>query len=95
MATSVVDAIASNVRVYNVIQIGLEKIISISVFGQRINLREGSQFPFSFATEDGWPVDVQFGLISASTDEVVIGISGTAWGSDVTISKTYPFIPNV
>jgi len=93
MASEAVDELAKNVDVYNVIQIGLEKIVAVRVFGERHNLSQGGGFDFYFGGKDQFPIQMSFALASASTDEVVISITAQPYGSNVSITKNIPFIP--
>ncbi|MDQ3023503.1 MAG: hypothetical protein M3R04_03825 [bacterium] len=93
MATSAVDIIGSNVDVYNVIQIGLQKIVSVAIFGGRYGLSEGESFSFDFASEEGWPITMTFIVTKATSNEVIMTIIGEPQGSNVSITKNFTYIP--
>jgi hypothetical protein len=93
MATLACEVFGRNMEVYNVIQIGLNKIVSIRFFGQGYGVEEGQSFGTYWFSPEGWPVQVQISVLSAGTDEVVMNVTSTPEGSTVQISKNYSFIP--
>ena len=93
-ASEVVDYVGIGLRVYNVLQIGLEKIVTVRIGNQRFNLHEGEGFSIVLGSEQGIPVRASLQLASASVDEVTILVTGRPWGSTVSVSKNFTYIPN-
>jgi len=93
-ASGVVDFIGVKLQVFNVLQIGLSKIVSVGLQGgRRFNLHEGEGRTIILESKDGIPVQATFSLTSASVKEVVISVTGQPWGSTVTITKDFHYIP--
>jgi hypothetical protein len=92
-ATEVVDYIGLTLQVYNVLQIGLTKIVTIEAGGNRYNLNEGQPLGLVMESSQGIPVQAQFAISAASSDEVTISVSGTPWGSTVNVTKDFTYIP--
>jgi hypothetical protein len=92
-ATEVVDYVGLTLQVYNVLQIGLTKIVTIRAGGRAYNLQEGQPLGLTMESSQGIPVQAQFAVAAASSDEVTISVSGTPWGSTVNVSKNFTYIP--
>lgn len=92
-ASLIVDGVGMSTQVWNVFQIGLQKIVTISVQGQFYEMTGvGDGFQF-MAWGERSPIQVNYSLISASPDEVVVGVSATPLGTTIVINKTFTFIP--
>jgi hypothetical protein len=93
-ASEIVDYVGISLKVYNVLQIGLDKIVTVRVGNRRYNLHEGQSLGITLASEQGIPVDAGLVLSAASVDEVTITVTGQPWGSLVSVSKNFTYIPN-
>lgn len=93
-ASEVVDWVGIRLQVYNVLQIGLEKIVSVGVGNRRFNLHEGEGRSITLESQQGIPVNASFALSAASVDEVTISVTGRPWGSLVSVTKNFTYIPN-
>lgn len=94
VATEVANAIAANIVCHNVIQIGLQKYVTLSVFGERYApVQEGLSFEFPVGYVSGILVMGSISITSVSTDQVVIGITVYGAGTPTRITKNAVFIP--
>ncbi len=92
-ATQAVDTVMAVLQVYNVVQIGTQKLITMGIPGDRaFTVPEGGSFGFNFPGA-GFAVQVQVQVLSVSTDEVNVAITGSVPGTDASISKTQVYIP--
>ncbi|MCC7477465.1 hypothetical protein IT575_03310 [bacterium] len=92
-ATQAVDSVMAVLQVYNVVQIGTQKLITMGIPGDRaFTVPEGGSFGFNFPGA-GFAVQVQVQVLSVSTEEVMVGITGSVPGTDASISKTQVYIP--
>jgi len=92
-ATSAVDGVAAYLQVYNVVQIGLQKLVTIGGPGQPARtVGEGNSFGFGIGGE-GFLIRVTVMVAAVSSDEVTLVISAAPQGTDVTISRTVTYIP--
>jgi len=92
-ASEVVDYVGIRLEVYNVLQIGLEKIVSVQIGNRRLTLHEGEPRGIVLESKEGIPVRAQFAISSASTDEVIISVTGQPIGSLVSVTKNFTYIP--
>lgn len=92
-ATEAANAIANNLRVYNMVQIGLEKLVTMGLPGQgAFTVGEGQGFS-NFLQIEGVPVMIEFTVASVSEDDVMVIITASVPGTNVAITKEAHFIP--
>lgn len=92
-ATQAVDAVMNNLQVYSMVQIGLRKLVTMGVPGQRpFTVEEGQSSGFDIDI-DGYLVSVDFSVAAVSEDDVTLVISGSPRGSTVSVTKEAHFIP--
>jgi len=92
-ASEIVDYVGIRLEVYNVLQIGLDKIVSVGVGNRRFNLHEGQGSGITLESQQGLPVRATFTLAEAKTNSVTITVTGQPWGSLVKVSKNFSYIP--
>jgi hypothetical protein len=92
-ATEAVNMVMNNLQVYSMVQIGLEKRVTMGIPGMgAFTVSEGSQSGFGIGVQ-GYMVNVEFLVAKVSEDDITVIISGTPEGSDVTITKEAHYIP--
>jgi hypothetical protein len=94
-ASAAVAGIALSIQCNNVIQIGLEKYASFSVAGgQQFTLQEGQgSGDFLVSMTEGIAIVGSITCASISTDQVVLTISASGYGTTTSISKNQVYIP--
>jgi hypothetical protein len=100
LATQVLDSVAKSLQCHSVIQIGIQKWAQMSFAGGgggggrrgggggRFVISEGQGFSQNI---NGMSLSVQ--VVSISTDEVVVNVSVTPQGTNVTVEKNLVYIP--
>ncbi len=93
-ATMVAYSIAMGLECYNVIQIGIEKQATISIFGNTFLMGEGeSAGPIEVGVSSGVPLMATLTCTSISENEVHINVTVYGDGTNTSISKSMVFIP--
>jgi hypothetical protein len=93
-ATLIVYQIAYNLQCYNVIQIGIEKQVTMGVFGNMFLLREGDTAgPFGVGYSGGVPLVATMTCTAINTNEVDVIVTVAGQGTSTAISKSQTFIP--
>jgi hypothetical protein len=92
-ATQAVDAVMSQLQVYNMVQIGLRKIVTMGVpGGTSFTAEEGEAFDFDMGL-GGVFVTVFVSVDSVKQDDITVSISAVAAGSQERITKVAHYIP--
>ena len=93
-ATIICYSIAYAMECYNVIQIGIEKQATVSVFGNTFLMSEGqSAGPINVGQSSGIPLSATLVCTSISESEVHITVTVSGDGTSTSISKSMVFIP--
>jgi hypothetical protein len=93
-ASNFIEGIGTVIQVHNVLQIGLEKLASVSIGGTRGTFGEGQGTQFMLGFVDNIPMVGSINCVSISADEVIIRVTVNGEGTDTSVSKDFYFIPN-
>lgn len=93
-ATELVEVFSRNLECHNVLQIGLVKTASFSLFSQRFGLQEDQGFRRGSTSPEGVFVTVTMTVTSIATDQVVVSFTASADEVSLSISRTQYYIPN-
>lgn len=92
-ATEAASAVADNLRVYNMVQIGFQKLVTMGLPGQSaFTVSEGDQFRMGIPVQ-GVGVAIDFIVASVSEDDVMVIIVASVQGTNVSITREAHFIP--
>jgi len=93
-ATVMAYTLAYGMECYNVIQIGIEKQATMSVFGNTFMMSEGeSAGPINVGQSSGIPLSATLTCTSISESEVHVTVTVSGDGTTTSISKAMTFIP--
>jgi hypothetical protein len=94
-ATQLVRFYAAAISCHNVVQIGLEKYVSLSIGGgPQISVQEGFSTGGTAGDANGIPIVLTIAVTSVATNEVVIRLTAAGQGTTTSISKTQVYIPS-
>lgn len=92
-ASEAVDTVMAVLQVYNVVQIGTEKLVTMGIPGDRaFTVSEGGGRGFNFPVQ-GMLVTVSVQVVAVSTEEVTVVVTGEVPGTDASITKNQIYIP--
>jgi hypothetical protein len=94
-ATRIVRIYAAIISCHNVVQIGLEKYVSLSIGGgPQFSVQEGFSTGGTAGNANGIPIVLTITVTSVATDQVVIRLTAAGQGTTTSISKTQVYIPS-
>jgi hypothetical protein len=92
-ANNALQIAGSAIQVYSVLQIGLQKLVTIGGGGgQPMPMSEGQGVQFDVVVEE-YPVSVGVTVVSISEDEVVLSLTAQPYGSTVQVERSFVYIP--